>query len=435
MPTPPTTSPSTTGPTMTGPLTTSPPAASRQGSTASGQGSTASRQDSTASRQDSVVTWTVAVLFWVYYLTPVVVRPDRWTFALIAAVPGLVALAVLTLRHRRPVVTALVVGACLAVNATATGAALVVQAVLAHRARRISTVVASATGFLVAKVVEIVVAEVAAGQPARTSAVVFEFLLLGAGLAIATLVGRLRRSREEEVVSRAASERSRQEAERARHEAEQARLAEARLAERARIAREMHDVVAHRISLVAMHAGVLAHTAGDDAGRETARLIQTNAREALAELRVVLADLRDPGDPPEPPQPTLADLPRLVAEGQRAGQRIDLTLSVAGDEVPPRLSRQAYRIVQEGLTNARRHAPGAPVTVEVAGRVGGRLAVEITNPLTVPASGAAPGDPAGTGLGLVGVTERAALLGGSVHHGARDGAYVLTASLPWTASA
>ncbi|MPM65831.1 hypothetical protein SDC9_112735 [bioreactor metagenome] len=124
-----------------------------------------------------------------------------------------------------------------------------------------------------------------------------------------------------------------------------------------------------------------------------------------------------------------------MAEGQRAGQRIDLTLSVAGDEVPPRLSRQAYRIVQEGLTNARRHAPGAPVTVEVAGRVGGRLAVEITNPLTVPASGAAPGDPAGTGLGLVGVTERAALLGGSVHHGARDGAYVLTASLPWTASA
>ena len=386
---------------------------------------------STAPRRYSVVTWAVAVLFWLYYLTPVVVRPDRWTFALIAGIPGLVALAALTLRHRRPVGAILLIGACLAMSPTATGAAIAIQATLAHRARRLATVLLSAVGLLAVKVIEVAVPVLVTGEPARTSAVGVEFLLLGAGLVTATLAGRLLRSREEEAVSRMASERSRLEAEWARYDAERARLAEARLAERARIAREMHDVVAHRISLVAMHAGVLAHTAVDDGSRETARLIQTNAREALAELRVVLADLRDADDPPEPPQPTLADLPRLVAEGRQAGQRIDLALSVVPDEVPPRLSRQAYRIVQEGLTNARKHAPGAPVSVELAGRPGGSLAVHITNPLTRSGSDAA----VGPGLGLVGVTERATLLGGSVTHGIREGSYALAASLPWKASA
>lgn len=415
---------------------------------------------SAVTRQDAAIGWMVAVLFWLYYLSPVVVRPDRWTFALVAGLPGLAALAALTLRHRRPVATVVLTGACLMVTATATGAVLVAQVSLAHRMRRFVPVLLSAGGLLAVKVVEVAVYAVVTRQPVRSSAVGFELLLLIAGLVIATLSGRLRRSQEEEEVSRAASERAEQETARARIATEEARLAEARLAERARIAREMHDVVAHRISLVAMHAGVLAHTAVDDSGRETARLIQSNAREALAELRVVLADLRDedppgvrgggggdvgvrgsesPGTdraaglrggdaPPEPPQPTLADLPRLVADNRQAGQRIDLALSVVADEVPPRLSRQAYRIVQEGLTNARKHAPGAPVTVEVTGRSGSRLAVAVTNPLT----DLAPPDTTGSRLGLVGVAERVALLGGSVTHGIREGRYELTASLPWT---
>ncbi len=381
-----------------------------------------------AARQRSLVSWAVAVLFWVYYLSPVVVISERWESALLIGVPGLLAMAALVLRHRRTVLTVVLVGACLVVSPAAAGAALAAQATLAHRTGRASTVALSAAGLVVAKIVQTVAHAYANDWQVVPSAVTFELLLLVTGVVIATLAGRLQRSHEEEAVSRAASER-------ARYEAEQARLAEARLAERSRIAREMHDVVAHRISLVAMHAGVLAHTVPDDEARGMARLIQSNARDALAELRVVLADLRGADAPPEPPQPTLAELPVLVADAREAGQRVDLDLSVDLGAVPPQLSRQAYRIIQEGLTNARKHAPGAPVTIEVAGRPGDRLVVEVTNPLADLAPARPAGDGSGSGLGLVGVGERAELLGGSVTYGVRDDTYELTASLPWEGSA
>jgi signal transduction histidine kinase len=239
---------------------------------------------------------------------------------------------------------------------------------------------------------------------------------------------------------------------------EQALTAEqARSAERARIAREMHDVLAHRISLLSMHAGALAFR--DDLPGETvraeARVIQRTAREALDELRGVLGLLRGPDLEPGPvapagsaavpvdgavvpvdgaagrerPQPTLADLDGLVQEARTAGP-VEVVDATVGAEPPARLGRHAYRVVQEGLTNARRHAPGARVTVRISGRPGGQLEVEVAN--EAPARRAEPGG--GSGLGLVGLAERAGLTGGTLEHGrTADGGYVVRVLLPWAA--
>lgn len=378
----------------------------------------------TRTRTGDLAALAVAGLFWLYYMSPVVVRNDPWLFVLIVGVPGLIAIGALALRRRRPVAAVGIAAACLVLSAAAAGAAFVALAHLAHRADRTRTVVGGAAALIGAKALELVLP--IGGRSALDglySAVVVELIVLVGGVVIAALAGRLARSAEGEAASRAASAA-------ARAEAEQARLAEARLAERARIAREMHDVVAHRISLVAMRAGVLAHKAPDPETADEARLIQTTAREALAELRTVLADLRGTDAPPEPPQPTLADLPVLVAEARDAGQRVNLEMAVPPAEVPARLSRQAYRIAQEGLTNARKHAPGTTVKVAVTGRRGGRLAIEVSNPV---ADLALPG--VAGGLGLVGVAERVALLGGSVSHGVTSGTFRLSASLPWTETA
>lgn len=211
----------------------------------------------------------------------------------------------------------------------------------------------------------------------------------------------------------------------------------AREAERARIAREMHDVLAHRLSLLSMHAGALAFR-GDlpaETVRDEAGVIQRTAREALDELRGVLGVLRS-GDPAasagagaEPPQPTLADLTDLVAQARAAGP-VDLAVRT-GDPVPPApLGRHVYRIVQEALTNARKHAPGARVVVTVEGAPDAGLVVDVRNPAPPAPVATAPG----TGLGLVGVRERVELVGGTLAHGALpDGGYAVTARLPWPA--
>lgn len=203
----------------------------------------------------------------------------------------------------------------------------------------------------------------------------------------------------------------------------------AREAERARIAREMHDVLAHRLSLVSMHAGVLAFRAdlGPQEVRSEARVIADAARQALDELRGVLGVLRD-SDAGRPPQPTVADLDELVGQARTAGP-VELESRLDGDPPAP-LGRHVYRVVQEGLTNARKHAPGAPVTVRVTGRPGGDLAVEVLNPAGSAVVGPGPG--AGSGLGLVGLTERASLAGGRITSGpTADGGFSLRVVLPW----
>lgn len=220
-----------------------------------------------------------------------------------------------------------------------------------------------------------------------------------------------------------------------RAEAEQALQSQrARLAERERIAREMHDVLAHRLSLLSLHAGTLEYRP-DLPAQDVARaagVIRDNAHRALEELRLVIGALRqdDEGARPAPPQPTLADLPRLVDESRAAGMRVALAQSLdRPGQLPADIGRHAYRVVQEGLTNARKHAPHCAVTVRIDGAPGGGLRVEITNPLPV---GQTPPDIPGARAGLSGLDERVRLAGGALEHSIdTGGVHRLAASFPW----
>jgi signal transduction histidine kinase len=213
----------------------------------------------------------------------------------------------------------------------------------------------------------------------------------------------------------------------------------ARESERTRIAREMHDVLAHRISLMALHAGALTYR--DDLSRaqtvETAGVIQVNAQLALSELRQVLGVLRDGHGEDDRPPPTLAELPALLADVREAGTDVELDASgLPGGSalelpaMPEALSSASFRIVQECLTNAGKHAPGVPVGVRLHGAPGTHLQVEVRN-----AVGArVHGEQATRGVGLVGLAERADQLGGSLEHGERPGGFfVVRARLPWPA--
>jgi signal transduction histidine kinase len=219
-----------------------------------------------------------------------------------------------------------------------------------------------------------------------------------------------------------------------RAEAEQAsRVAEARVAERARIAREMHDVLAHRLSLLATYAGALEYRpdAPPEQLARAAGVVRAGVHQALDELREVITVLRDDDDVDgKHPLPGLADLDGLIAETRGAGTAVDVTRRVTQPEdLPGGLGRTAYRVVQEGLTNARKHAPGRPVRVLLAGKPGGRLVVELANPV-------GPADPVinGSGTGLIGLTERVRLAGGEIDHAiSADGEFVLRAWLPWPA--
>ncbi|MFG2934468.1 sensor histidine kinase [Streptomyces sp. NPDC048282] len=202
------------------------------------------------------------------------------------------------------------------------------------------------------------------------------------------------------------------------------------------IAREMHDVLAHRLTLLSVHAGALEFR--PDAPREeiarAAGVIRESAHEALQDLREIIGVLRaaDGDEAGGRPQPTLAALEALVAESRGAGMKVVLDSHV-GDPaaVPASVGRTAYRIAQEGLTNARKHAPGAEVTVRVTGAPGDGLDITVRNP--APES-EAPHVP-GSGQGLIGLTERATLAGGRLEHRAtEDGGFQVRARLPWPAA-
>ena len=245
---------------------------------------------------------------------------------------------------------------------------------------------------------------------------------------IVMLWGMVVRSRRQLVLS------LRDRAERAESE-QQLRVTQARAMERTRIAREMHDVLAHRISLLSLHAGAL-EIHPDAAPAEVAGaagVIRASAHQALQDLREVIGVLREPGgeDNPERPQPTLRELPALAEESRVAGVKVRLELEVeepAG--LPAGTGRAAYRIVQEGLTNVRKHAPGTAVRVRVAGMAGRGLTIDIRNPAPIGPRTAAVIPGAGTGL--VGLAERATLAGGRLTSGyGGDGEFALTAWLPW----
>ena len=221
------------------------------------------------------------------------------------------------------------------------------------------------------------------------------------------------------------------------------RLAAARVEERRRIAREMHDVVAHRMSLLSVHAGALAYrTERAEAGRAeplrsaevgaAVRVIRDNAHRVLDELSDILTVLRSgalTGEDEAAPQPRLADVPRLVSEAVDAGEKVSYASDLS-DNAGPRdqVQRTAYRVVQEGLTNTRKHAPGAKVAVTVSGAPGRGLVVAVSNVLPV---GTADQEIPGAGAGLAGLAERVELDGGRLRHGPAHGRFGLTAVLPW----
>ena len=249
-----------------------------------------------------------------------------------------------------------------------------------------------------------------------------------AAIIIVCLWGMVIRSRRQLVLS------LRDRAERAESE-QQLRVAQARSVERNRIAREMHDVLAHRISLLSLHAGALEikPDATPDEVTKAAGVIRASAHQALQDLREVIGVLRADRveGAPEPPQPTLDALPALAEESRAAGAKVTLDVGIEPSEVPGGTGRTAYRIVQEGLTNARKHAPGTAVRVSVAGLAGKGLVIDVRNPWPV---GGPPTVIPGTGTGLIGLTERALLAGGRLSHGRTpQNEFALTAWLPWPA--
>ncbi len=222
-----------------------------------------------------------------------------------------------------------------------------------------------------------------------------------------------------------------------RLEADQQHSAEeAREAERRRIAWEMHDVLAHRLSLLSLHAGAMEFhpDAPADEIAQAASVIRSAATAALGELRQVITVLREDSVALDaPPQPSFGRLADLLEESRSAGMNLTehIDLPEAGD-LPARLGRTAYRVVQEGLTNARKHAPGAPVKVAVTTK-GEAVMAEVVSRRVDASAGLAAIAPAvaGAGAGLIGLAERVTLAGGRLEYGPNAiGDFVLRATIP-----
>ncbi len=333
---------------------------------------------------------------------------------------GVTSVAAMQFRHRRPLAVTVLTAAATAISAGAIGAWVVCQVSLATRRRWREILPTAALAVVTGQVLYAV-------QPNQTlpwyANLIFTALATGVVVAVGMYVG-ARRDLLDSLRDRAE-----------RAEREQAmQVATARTSERTRIAREMHDVLAHRMSLVAVHAGALAYRTDLTPAetRETAGVIQASSQRALADLREILGLLRDAERGVEAdhrPQPTLGDLDALLDDERAAGAHIRLHCDLEDlDALPASIGRSAYRIVQEALTNARKHAPHAAVTVELTGRPGKGLDLTVRNPVRV--GGDRHGG--GTGFGLIGLAERAAASHGRFEHGLTPaGDFVLRAWLPW----
>lgn len=187
-------------------------------------------------------------------------------------------------------------------------------------------------------------------------------------------------------------------------------------AERRRIAREMHDVVAHRVSVISLQAGALTMTATDQRTEEVAEVIRVSSSAALSELREMLRALRDDAENPggDHAAPSLDGLRDLVEDSVAAGADIALDMPQELPETSAVVGRAAYRVLQEALTNAGKHAPGSPVRAEILAAADG-LVVEVTNQ-----RGAGTTVVEGSGYGLIGMRERVTLAGGTLQVGRTD---------------
>jgi signal transduction histidine kinase len=203
--------------------------------------------------------------------------------------------------------------------------------------------------------------------------------------------------------------------------------------ERVRIAQELHDVVAHNVSLIVVKAQALGATVPDDRVAEATDGIADLGRQAMAEMHRTLALLRTTGDDPaeRAPQPGLANLDKLLEQSRAAG--LDVRLAVEGEprELSQSLDLSAFRIVQEALTNVRKHAGEAHASVTVGYRAGA-LELSVVDSGDATATTAAAAGAAAGGHGLVGMRERAAMFGGTLIARPRDGhGYEVNAVLPY----
>lgn len=240
---------------------------------------------------------------------------------------------------------------------------------------------------------------------------------------------------------------------RAGREAAHSRL---RAEERNRIAREFHDELGHRLSMIALHAGALEYRKDIDPQQasEAAGRIRSSAQQALREVRSTLQVLRQepdstgnsktddatglytPVDHSEPSPDVAEQLRSLAEEAATAGSQMTLDVTADFKKLPVSIGRHLYRIIQESLTNALRHSPGAPIQVKVTGAPGDRVEVIVSNPLLMASADVddsaeyRPEANAGSGLGLIGATERARLAGGGLSV-ATGTEFTVKAWFPW----
>ncbi len=201
---------------------------------------------------------------------------------------------------------------------------------------------------------------------------------------------------------------------------------------RARLARELHDVVAHELSAIAVQAGAARLAAAGEPQAAVAAIaaIERQARDGLTELNQLVRELRPAGDtgPDTSPQPRLGDIPGLIKRAAEAGMRAELRVDGEPRPLPPAVELAGYRVVQESLTNAIRYAAGAGATVRLAYRDDG-IMVEVTD--DGPGAAAAAVAIRGGGTGLAGLRERARLLGGQLEAGsAAERGFAVRAFLP-----
>lgn len=342
---------------------------------------------------------------------------------------GVLSLVLLHFRRRWPLAITLLLTATSTVSTTSAGAILIALVSLATRRHwrelALVTPLYLASSFFWDLMF---VPPEDRGWPTTLTNVTIQVLILIASIAIGYSIG----VRRDNVAA------LRERAEVAERE-QGRRVEQARATERARIAREMHDVLAHRISLIAMNAGILNYREDlpPEQVRQIAGTVRDNADQAVQELRAVLGVLRGSDEPDQPrgPQPDLRHLAELLDDVRAGGTPVVTTLRVEPTSVPQAISRHAYRIIQEGLTNARKHAKGQPVTVSLAGSEGVGLDLTIVNQPA--AYGETPEHDdvrdSGSGMGLLGLAERAVLSGGQLSYGTdRSGRFVVRAWLPWT---
>ena len=373
------------------------------------------------SRRDWAVDATLFTFAVVFVLVTGLLRRDslvpepEWLLDLDQVV-GALGCAALWWRRRWPTLLAVALGLASAAFETVAGAGLVALFTVAVHQRPARTAWLFALS-LVTGACFVVLRPDPDGAPAGL------VLMLGLALQSATVGWGLFVRHRRQLISSL-----RERADRAGAEAE-LRVEQAQRRARDEIARELHDVLGHRLSLLSVHAGALEYRPGappEDVSRAAA-VIRENAHLALQDLREVVGVLRAPAG--ELPQPTLADMPRLVAESRRAGMAASLTQEVT-TSVPEHLGRTVHRTVQEALTNARKHAAGSAVTVRVAGEPGHGLEVEVVD--DGPSVPEDRGD--SCGQGLLGLTERVALVGGRLTYGPRPGGgWQISVWLPWSA--